>query len=345
MRRKFFRYTAVLLSALITIFSAACSAEDVAPEPPEEKDDKITIGMSFDSFVIERWLTDRNVFISTVEEKGAQVNVQSATGDVDTQIEQIHYLIDQGVDVLVVIPVDCGALSDVLLEAKEKGIKVISYDRLALNSNADLYVSFDNEEVGRLMGQSVKEKLGPEGGNIYMICGPETDENAVAVDKGFTDAVESSNIKVVYKTKCENWNASIAYSDVKVALQTYPNVDAIMCGNDDIATQVFMDLSEKGLAGKVLLTGQDCDLMACKRIVQGTQLVSIYKSFEDEARTAAENAILLAEGKDIECDTTINDGSYDVKYLELEPVAVTRDNIDSVIIDGGLHTKEEIYSR
>ena len=221
MRRRFFRYTAAFLIVLITVFSAACSAEDVAPEPAEEKDDKIMIGMSFDSFVIERWLTDRNVFISTVEEKGAQVNVQSATGDVDTQIEQIRYLIDQDVDVIVVIPVDCGALSDVLLEAKEKGIKVISYDRLALNSNADLYVSFDNEEVGRLMGQSVKEKLGPEGGNIYMICGPETDENAVAVDKGFTSAVESSNIRVVYKTKCENWNASIAYSDVILAIALF----------------------------------------------------------------------------------------------------------------------------
>ena len=213
-----------------------------------------------------------------------------------------------------------------------------------IHNQAD-WISFDNEEVGRLMGEAIKDKIGPDGGGIYMICGPDTDANAVSVEKGFSKAMENSNITVLYKTRCENWNAMEGYEAVKTALENYPEVDAIMCGNDDIATQVFMDLSENRLAGKVLLTGQDCDLMACQRIVQGTQLVSIYKSFETEARAAAENAIKLAKGEDINVDSEIFDGKYTVKYLELEPLAVTADNIDSIIVDGGVHTEEEVYSR
>ena len=301
---------AIVSLVMLSLLAGGCAEATSNGGKKEKKDDdRIHIGMSFDSFVIERWMTDRNVFVSTAEGAGAVVNVQSANGDVETQIDQIRYLIDQEVDVIVVVPIDCGSLSDVLLEAKEKGIKVISYDRLALDSNVDLYISFDNEEVGRLMGDAIKEELGPEGGGIYMICGPDTDAN------------------------------------VKTALENYPEVDAIMCGNDDIATQVFMDLSENRLAGKVLLTGQDCDLMACQRIVQGTQLVSVYKSFETEAKAAAENAIRLAKGEDINVDSEIFDGKYTVKYLELEPLAVTADNIDSIIVDGGVHTEEEVYSR
>ncbi|MEE5989752.1 MAG: substrate-binding domain-containing protein [Lachnospiraceae bacterium] len=337
---------AIVSLVMLSLLAGGCAEATSNGGKKEKKDDdRIHIGMSFDSFVIERWITDRNVFVSTAEGAGAVVNVQSANGDVETQIDQIRYLIDQEVDVIVVVPIDCGSLSDVLLEAKEKGIKVISYDRLALDSNVDLYISFDNEEVGRLMGDAIKEELGPEGGGIYMICGPDTDANAVEVEKGFSKAMENSNITVLYKTRCENWNAMEGYEAVKTALENYPEVDAIMCGNDDIATQVFMDLSENRLAGKVLLTGQDCDLMACQRIVQGTQLVSVYKSFETEAKAAAENAIRLAKGEDINVDSEIFDGKYTVKYLELEPLAVTADNIDSIIVDGGVHTEEEVYSR
>ena len=118
-----------------------------------------------------------------------------------------------------------------------------------------------------------------------------------------------------------------------------------MCGNDDIASQVIQILAENQIAGQVIVVGQDGDLAACQRIVEGTQYMTAFKSIEDLARQAAEYAVKMAEEGKISSDVTdtMNDGSYDIPAKVLEPVAVTRDNIDEVIIDGGFHRRDEVY--
>ena len=120
-----------------------------------EKEEKLQIGLSFDSFVIERWLRDRDMFVSTAQSLGAEVNVQVAGGIVEEQISQIEYFIKKKMDVIVVIPIDGEALYDVLKEAKDKGIYVICYDRVVENIGADLYITIDNEKVGTLMGEAL----------------------------------------------------------------------------------------------------------------------------------------------------------------------------------------------
>lgn len=132
---------------------------------------------------------------------------------------------------------------------------------------------------------------------------------------------------------------------VEEALEEYPNVKGIMCGNDDIASQVIQVLAENQLAGQVIVVGQDGDLAACQRIVEGTQYMTAFKSIEDLARQAARYAVKMAEEGKVSSDVTdtVNDGSYDVPAKVLEPVAVTRDNIDEVIIDGGFHRRDEVY--
>lgn len=123
-------------------------------EPVTEEEQKnIKIGLSFDSFVIERWLRDRDAFVAAADKLGAEVNVQNANGDVEEQIDQIRYLIKKQVDVLVVVATDCMALSEVVQEVKSAGIPVISYDRLIQNADSDLYISFDNKKVGGIYGE------------------------------------------------------------------------------------------------------------------------------------------------------------------------------------------------
>lgn len=293
--------------------------------------------------MIERWIRDRDVFVSTAKELGAEVNVQNANGDVNEQIEQIKYFIKKQMDVIVVVAGDCEALSDVMKKAKDAGIKTMSYDRLVRNADCDMYISFDNREVGTLMAESLVENI-PEGGRIFMIQGPETDHNVAMVREGFESVIKGKNLEVVYKSNCEGWLAEHAFDYAKEALEQYPDVKGIMCGNDDLATQVFRALSEDRLAGRVCLVGQDGDLMACQRIVEGTQNMTAFKSVEEEARIAAEYALKLGKGEPLEgIKTTINDGTYDVPSLELRPVAVTRENMDSVIIQGGFHGKEDVY--
>ena len=312
-------------------------------EVSSEEENKTTIGLSFDSFVIERWLRDRDAFVAAADNLGAEINVQNANGDVEEQIEQIRYLIKKKVDVLVVVAADCMEISEVMLEAKAVGIPTISYDRLIQNADTDLYISFDNEKVGQYMAEVLVENI-PEGGKIFMIQGPEEDNNVKLVRKGFEEGLEGSKIEVVYKKNCQGWLAEQAVDALNEGLKEFSDVKGVMCGNDDIASQVVNTLAETRRAGSLAVVGQDGDLAACQRIVEGTQTMTAYKSVESLAELAAEQAVKLAEGEKPPLDgTTMNDGKYDIPCCFLEPVAVTRENMDEVIIDGGVHSRDDVY--
>lgn len=309
----------------------------------EALEEPIQIGLSIDSFVIERWIRDRDVFVSAAKEMGAEVNVQNANGDVKEQIEQIQYFIKKKMDVIVVVAGDCEALSDVMKKAKDAGIKTMSYDRLILNADSDMYISFDNREVGKLMAENLTSEI-PEGGEIIMIQGPLTDNNVKMIREGFYSVLEETNLEVVVEKNCEGWLAEHAFDYAKEALEKYPDAKGIMCGNDDLATQVFRALSEDRMAGKIRLVGQDGDLMACQRIVEGTQNMTAFKLVEAEARLAAEYAVKLGRGEPLtDVESTISDGTYEVPSIELKPVAVTKENMDAVIIQGGFHAREDVY--
>lgn len=340
-----------LLSAMLFMMCIGCSNKNHNENTNIIKDKALQIGFSFDSFVIERWIRDRDAFVVTAKELGAEVNVQVANGDVETQISQIKYFIKKKVDVIVIVASDGDALKDVVKEAKDAEIKVVCYDRLINNADADLYISFDNEAVGREMGNALIDAI-QDGGEIYMIGGPESDNNVDMIREGFLDPIEDSSLKVVYERSCLNWGAELAAGYVEDALKIYPDVKGIMCGNDDLASEVFLVLSEKRLAGKVYIVGQDADLAACQRIVEGTQTMTVFKQVEDLAKAAAYLSVALGRGEDITdpvqnneyyVEDTIDDGTYQIPYYKLDIIPVTKDNIDKVIIDSGFHTREDVY--
>lgn len=347
--KKRFKIPAVFLCMfLVSVWIAGCREEQKETESStvyteEENPDAVKIGLSVDSFVIERWLRDRDVFISAAKDLGAEVNVQNANGSVKEQISQIEYLIDKDVDVLVVIPTDCSALSEVMQKAKTEGIKTISYDRLILNADTDLYVSFNNKGVGTLMGQALKKTI-PEGGDIFMIQGPEEDNNVQMVREGFEEEIEDSNLNVVFRAGCDGWLAELAVDYLEEALKQYPDVKGIMCGNDDIASQVVRVLSEHRMAGKVKVVGQDGDLAACQRIVEGTQTMTAFKSVEILAKAAARYAVKMAKGEELErVFGSIDDGTGEISFFMIQPIAVTKENMDEIIVDAGFHSEEDVY--
>ena len=320
------------------------------PAQSEETQHSARIGISFDSFVIERWMRDRDVFTAAAQGLGAEVNVQNANGEVKEQIEQIEYLIEKGMDVIVIIAIDGDQLGEVVKKAKDRGIRVICYDRLIRSADTDLYISFDNTMVGTLMGQALAESL-PEGGKIFQIQGSPGDNNVAMIREGFEGALQGTGIEIVYSTFCDNWLAELAFDAVNEGLQLNGNkVDGVMCGNDDLAGQAIRALTEHKLAGEIPVVAQDAELSACQRIVEGTQTMTVYKSVDREAQYAAKFAVALANGEDItdisaqlHTEETINDGTYEIPYYPLEPVAVTKDNIDEVIIEGGFHQREDVY--
>jgi len=334
----------VFIMAIILLLMSftGCKNRNMPANDESKTEEKIQIGLSFDSFVIERWQRDRDVFVYTAEELGAEVNVQNANGDVEKQISQIEYFIKKGMDVIVIIAVDSKACKEVVKKAKDEGIKIVAYDRLLIDSDVDLYISFDNEKVGSLMAKALKDNI-PEGGNIVTIFGPTTDHNVQLVEQGFREVMKDAKLNVIYSVNAVNWLAEEAYYAVYEALKITTDIDGVFCGNDNLATEAVRALSENRLAGSVVVTGQDADLAACQRIVEGTQTMTVYKPVDKLAKAAAEYAIKLARGESIDVETTIYDGTQDVPYVKLEPIGVYKDNLDEIIIEGGFQKRDEVY--
>lgn len=348
------RFSAALILAAMLLLSACADAsqetvQEVPADAGEEKDDGIRIGITFDTFVLERWTRDRDVFMDTARKMGATVDVQTANGDVEKQKEQVRKFTEENMDAIVIVATDCYSLKEEVEDARNKGIQVISYDRLIQGEQTDLYITVDNEKVGTLMAQSIKEKL-PEGGNVVMICGPEADSNSMDVANGFETELGDGPWKIVYKSHVKSWtpeNGTQAVADAFAG--TEEEIDAVMCGNDGLAGYVIRSLSERQLAGDVVVVGQDADLEACQRIVEGTQTMTVYKPINDLAKEAAECTVKLARGEQIVgnvldvSDVKENENGQEVPYYGLEPVAVTAENMDSVIIGSGFHSREEVY--
>jgi len=325
------------------VFAAGCAGtEEGAETERTEEEAGLQIGMSFDSFVIERWERDRDVFVSTAKELGAEVNVQNAGGDIEEQISQIEYFIDKKMDVIVIICVDSDKLSEVVKKAKNAGIKIIAYDRLIKNADTDLYISFDNEMVGTMMGEGIVTRE-EDVKSVLMLGGPLTDNNVSLVERGFEKVMRENHVNIIGRMHADGWKAELGGEYIYENVELVERADAIMCGNDDIATAVVRALAEKRLAGKIGVVGQDADLAACQRIVQGTQIMTVYKPVEKLAQKAAECAIALGRGEEVDAESTIDDGSFQVPYIALAPVSVYQENMDDVIINSGFHLKEDVY--
>ena len=337
--RKLLGLLVVLLLVLTVI---GCGDTKTVINTEEETEERVQIGMSFDSFVIERWQKDRDVFVSAANTLGADVNVQIANGEVEEQIAQIEYFIDKNMDVIVIIATDSEALSGVVAKAKSQGIKIIAYDRLIKNADIDLYLSFDNRKVGTIMAQTLIEN-NPDGGDVIAAYGPMTDYNVEMMMEGFCEEINNSNLSIVYSDHCEAWRSEEALEIVTKGLGMTDNLVGVVCGNDDLASQAMRALSEERLAGKVTLVGQDADLMACQRIVEGTQTMTVFKRVEDLAEKAAEYAVKLARNQEIDVQEVIYNGKKDVIFEKLDPTPVTIKNLEEVIINSGFHYKEDIY--
>jgi D-xylose transport system substrate-binding protein len=308
---------------------------------------KIRIGLSMDTFKEDRWLSDRDQILKKAAELGATVTVFAANSDDATQVSQIENLISQKVDILIIVPHDSIAVAPTIDEAHKAGIKVISYDRLIKNSDVDLYVSFDNEKVGQLEAQGVLDVV--KKGNFAYIGGSPTDNNSVLLKKGTMDVldplIKKGDIKLVYSQATPDWKPEEAYKNLKGFLSTGKTVDAVVAANDGTAFGVIQALQEKQLAGKVPVSGQDAELEALRRIVAGTQTITVYKPIHLLAATAVEAAVKIVNGEKIDTEHTVNNGKIEVPSLLLEPVIVNKDNIKDTVIKDNYHTEQEIYHK
>jgi D-xylose transport system substrate-binding protein len=295
------------------------------------------IGFSIDDLRVERWTRDRDFFTQAAEQLGAKVYVQSADASEQRQMAQIENLISRGVDVLVIVPYNATVLNNTIREAKKAKIKVISYDRLILNADVDAYISFDNKAVGEMQAQSLVQ-VKPKG-NYYLLGGAPTDNNAKILREGqmtvLQPLIDKGNIKVVGKQWVKDWSSAEAMSIVENALTANANkIDAVVASNDGTAGGAIQALAAQKLAGKVAVSGQDADLAAVRRVIGGTQTMTVYKPLKQIASSAAKLAVQLVRGEKPAYNAQLDNGFKKVDSLLLKPVLLNKSNVDLVVKDG-----------
>ncbi len=338
----------MLLFAMLTIYLVTltgCKEKQDETIDDEEKED-IVVGFSMGTLMEDRWVRDRNIFISEAEQYGITVIVNNANNDSDRQYAQVQEMLKQGIDVLVIAPNDCFVEARCVEAAGDQNVPVISYDRLVSNADVDVYISFDHTQVGVLMAEYLVEHA-PEGGYI-IVNGSETDTNSKMINDGAMSIlkpyIDDNKIQILDQTWVDGWKRETAYDFVVDAIKgAESEVKAILCGNDSMAWGVIDALSEARIADQVVVVAQDADLVACQRIVNGKQAMTTYKPIKYLVNKTVEVCLKLANGEKFAYQGTINDGTYDVPYIFIEVQAVTQDNIDETVIEDGFHLYEDVY--
>lgn len=305
----------------------------------------VQVGLLLHALDRERWENDRDFLIEKVGELGGTVIVKIADNNADKQLDQAKELLANGVDVLVVVPVDQFAAASIVEEAHKNDIKVISYDRLIKNCKLDYYVSTDNVEIGDLQA-SYLTQIKPTG-NYALIGGALTDNNSQLLYLGQRNVlqplVDRGDIKIVYNEFTTDWSEKEGYEHAEELLGQTDNVDAIIAGNDALARGVIKALEEADKEG-VLVAGMDADLPNLQLIVAGKQTCTVYKPYEKMAAATAELAVKLARCE--ECENTfqtVSNGAKLVPTVFFNGMIVNKENLKLTVISEGYQTEEEVY--
>jgi D-xylose transport system substrate-binding protein len=317
---------------------------------PRRADGKLVIGLSMDTLQEERWKGDRDMFVARARELGAEVEVLDANSDDTRQIQQVKSLLTKDISALVIIPHDGAVMAEGVRLAHEKDIRVLAYDRLIKNADLDLYATFDNVRVGELQAKFIADHAAAAGGGkkrVVRIYGSATDNNAFLFKQGqgnvLKPLIDAGTFEVVHEQHAHDWKPENAKMITQAALTKTRDIHYVLASNDGTAGGAIQALTEAGIAGKVIVTGQDAELVACQRIANGTQAMTIYKPLSQLARRGAELAVALAKGETIETKQTLNNGKTEVPSELLDVVLVTKDNLRETVIADGFHKAEAVF--
>lgn len=271
----------------------------------------------------------------------------NADQDAAKQQSQVESALTQGADVLVLDAVDADAVAPLVNQAKQKRIPVIAYDRRISGIGYEYFVSFDNVKVGEVQGQALLDELTKRGtaatGQIVMINGSPTDPSSADYKKGAHNALDGK-VTIGREFDTPDWSPDKAQEQMEQAITTLgrDSIVGVYSANDGMATGAIAALKRAGYATLPALTGQDAELAAVQRILSGEQTMTIYLNIKEQAENAAKAAVALAKGETPPTNATVNNGTADIPSTLLDPIAVTKDNIDDTIVADGFYTMADI---
>lgn len=309
---------------------------------------KIKIGFAMATVKEERWQRDRDAFEAHCKKMNVECVITVADNNSSRQANDVDNLLTQQVDVLVIAPQEATEAAAMVEKAKAQGVPVISYDRLINSDKIDLYISHQVPVIGQKIAEYALQKV-PKG-NYAMVYGASTDNNAHIMKeaqlKVLGPAIESKNIKIVAEQMIPDWKNDLALNFAENTLtKANDDIQAFVVSNDGMAGGVISALAKKGLAGKVLVTGQDAGLEALQNIAEGKQTMTVYKPIIPLASQAVEAAIKLAKHETLATTPFKNDriGGKEVPSILLEVTVVDKDNLMQTVIKDGYAKFEDVY--
>ena len=346
--------------------AAPAATEAAATEAAEATTVGGYIGISMPTQSSERWIKDGNTMKEILEAKGYTVDLQYAEDDIPTQKAQIENMITKGANVLIIAAVDGSTLSATLDQAGKDGVKIISYDRLLVDTDAvSYYATFDNRGVGRLQAQSLVDGLkalkgeGPY--NVELFAGSPDDTNSFYFYSGAMDVlqplIDAGTVVVVSGQTAQadigtlRWDGAVAQARMDallVANYTDKQLDGVLSPYDGLSRGIISALTsfgyEPGTENWPVVTGQDAEAASIKLIISGEQYSTILKDTRDLAAVAAGmvDALLAGTEPEINDTTTYNNNVKIVPSYLLIPYTVTVDNYQELVMDSGYLTADDI---
>ncbi|OIJ68310.1 substrate-binding domain-containing protein [Streptomyces mangrovisoli] len=353
------RFAVSLAASTMALSLAGCgvlnTSDDGADTDPSQSSD-ITVGLllpekantryaQFDHPTIKKW-------VASLTRNRGTTDYKNADQDSDVQASQMQKMIDEKVDVILLDAVDSHKIAPMVEKAKAAGIPVIAYDRLA-EGPIDMYISFDNELAGKLQGRALVDALGSDADSsdkIVMVNGSPTDPSAEQYKTGALSEI-SSAVTIAKSYDTDGWNPDIAQSEMAEAINTLgkDNIAGVYSADDAMVSGIIKSFEAAGVSRLPPITGQDAELSAVQRVVTGQQLMTVYKSYTEEATVAARAAVLKVEGKDIEFEALGRDDvdsptAKDIPAHLVSVVALTRKNIKSTVVADHIYTVDQICS-
>lgn len=347
---------------------AAPAEEPAAPaeEPAAPAEEAGYIGISMPTQSSERWIKDGNTMKEILEERGYTVDLQYAEDDIPTQKSQIENMLTKGAKVLVIAAVDGSTLSATLDQAGKDGVKIISYDRLLVDTEAvSYYATFDNRGVGKLQAESLVEGLKAKGDgpyNVELFAGSPDDTNSFYFYSGAMDVlqplIDAGTVVVPSGQTAQadigtlRWDGAVAQARMDALLAanyTSGNkLDGVLSPYDGLSRGIISALTsfgyQPGTEDWPVVTGQDAEAASVKLIIAGQQYSTILKDTRDLAKVAADmvDAVLAGNEPEINDTSTYDNNKKIVPSYLLIPYTVTVENYQELVMDSGYLTADDI---
>lgn len=351
-RRDFIRRATLLgvsASALGPILAACGGGEegDGGTGGEGEGASGLTLGFSLGTLAQRRWQFDKQYVEEHARSLGMEVQVQSAEDDERLQVSQVENLVAQGIDVLILSPINVETAAPAVTTAKQAGVPVVSYNSLVLNSDVDYWVARDNVLVGRIQAEAAVAKV-PEGN--YVICSGEPGVDIAREKTGgnmevLQPHIDEGAITIISQEYHRAWDPASGLKQVEAALaQTNNKIDAILGNYDGFTLAALEALGEVDLVGETFLGGEDVFEEMAQAIVEGRADMSAYTDLREMATKAVDAATALGQGEEPESDDTIDNGFAEVPGSRISSFSVTAENMCQFLNDTGWLDYETVYA-